>query len=214
MSTRSAILKRIKAKNDTASAEDIASAARALVAHPPGIQPTFDRSDLLARFIAKATSERVTASVEDVRESSDIPDHVRVYMADQGLPPRLSVQPIPSLRDLSWSGFELVENAQTDGGVGVTFARYGIAETGSLVVHSGPDSPILGNFLPLHHIVVLRKSDILACLEDVWPHLGGAGAPQHRLLTLITGTSGTADIEARNVRGAHGPRHMHILLIP
>ena len=29
----------------------------------------------------------------------------------------------------------------------------------------------------------------------------------------MTGTSGTADIEAKNIRGAHGPRYMRIVLV-
>ena len=45
-------------------------------------------------------------------------------------------------------------------------ARWGIAESGSLVIHSGPDTPILLAFLPLHHIVVLPTRQILAHLED------------------------------------------------
>jgi L-lactate dehydrogenase complex protein LldG len=39
-----------------------------------------------------------------------------------------------------------------------------------------------------------------------------AGAGQPRNVNIITGTSGTADIEAINIRGAHGPRHMRIVL--
>ena len=32
-------------------------------------------------------------------------------------------------------------------------------------------------------------------------------------MSLVTGTSGTADIEAVNIRGAHGPRYLHILMV-
>ena len=95
----------------------------------------------------------------------------------------------------------------------MTLAEYGVAEMGSVVFRSGKDTPILLNFLPLHHIVVLKTENLVAHPEDLWPLLGGRDAPQSRLLTLVTGTSGTADIEAKNVRGAHGPRHMHILLV-
>jgi L-lactate dehydrogenase complex protein LldG len=102
---------------------------------------------------------------------------------------------------------------QEDGGCAVTCAEYGIAETGSVVFRSGAHQPILTNFLPLHHIVILRTSTLLAYPEDLWAHLGGRDAPQSRLLTIVTGTSGTADIEARNVRGAHGPKHMHIVMV-
>ena len=88
-------------------------------------------------------------------------------------------------------------------------ARWGIAETGSLVFHSGPDTPILLNFLPLHHIVALRAGTILAYLEDY----AAAAGPAPRNAVLITGVSGTTDIEGSYVRGAHGPRFLHVVMI-
>jgi len=127
---------------------------------------------------------------------------------------RLCVQDTAVLAALDWSGFDCTAELEHDGGTAVTLAEYGIAETGSVVFRSGPDSPILMNFLPLFHIVILRAARLIGHTEDLWPHLGGVDAPQSRLLTIVTGTSGTADIEARNVRGAHGPKHMHILVVP
>jgi len=47
----------------------------------------------------------------------------------------------------------------------------------------------------------------------VFDHFGTSATDQTRSLNIITGTSGTADIEAKNVRGAHGPRFMHIYCI-
>ena len=47
-----------------------------------------------------------------------------------------------------------------------------IAETGSLVFHSGPDLAVLGNFLPLHHLVLvalnqrLTASDLVNALPE------------------------------------------------
>jgi L-lactate utilization protein LutC len=39
----------------------------------------------------------------------------------------------------------------------------------------------------------------------------GEAAP--RTIALVTGASGTTDIEASYVRGAHGPRFLHVVLI-
>jgi L-lactate dehydrogenase complex protein LldG len=39
-----------------------------------------------------------------------------------------------------------------------------------------------------------------------------AGVPP-RNLNLITGASGTTDIEGSYVRGAHGPRFLHVILV-
>ena len=51
--------------------------------------------------------------------------------------------------------------AAADEPVAVSLARCGIAETGSVVIHSGPDTPVLLAFLPLHHIVALPAGAIL-----------------------------------------------------
>ncbi|MGF1562598.1 MAG: lactate utilization protein C, partial [Geminicoccaceae bacterium] len=92
-------------------------------------------------------------------------------------------------------------------------ALYGIAETGTLVFHSGPHSPVLHSFLPLHHLIAVRADAMLRTMEDYWDIVRDSGMAHPRNINLITGTSGTADIEAKNIRGAHGPRFMHIYLI-
>lgn len=215
MSDRDAILGRIRRTLGprSASARDIAAAAAALVADPGAIQPTFARDDLAARFIAKATSDKVTATVDCLTSASDVPDALRQYLDGHGVPHRVAIQPHDDLQALNWAGMTTLATPPPDGGVAVTQAEYGIAETGSVVVRSGTQAPVLLNFLPLYHVVVLYRDTLLACSEDLWPHLGGADSDQPRLLTLVTGTSGTADIEARNIRGAHGPRYLHILLV-
>ena len=53
----------------------------------------------------------------------------------------------------------------------ITGAFAGIAETGTLVMVSGPDHPVTLNLLPDTHIVVLREGDIVGGYEDVWARL-------------------------------------------
>jgi len=216
MNDRAAILGAIRSarKSLPPSADSIGAAAAQLVADPQAIRPDISGVTLLERFVAKATSERVTATVAHPAAMADVPEAVAAYMQGAGQALRLCVQDTAVLAALDWSGFDCTAELEHDGGTAVTLAEYGIAETGSVVFRSGPDSPILMNFLPLFHIVILRAARLIGHTEDLWPHLGGVDAPQSRLLTIVTGTSGTADIEARNVRGAHGPKHMHILVVP
>jgi len=90
-------------------------------------------------------------------------------------------------------------------------ARGGIAETGSLVFHSGPDAPTLYGFMPLHHVVALEANAIVARFEDY--AASEKGQKQPRNVNFITGASGTTDIEGVLARGAHGPRRLHILIV-
>src|SRR3546814_17374947 len=86
----------------------------------------------------------------------------------------------------------------------------GIAETGTVMMASGPDAPITLNFLPENHVVVLRASQVAGTYEEAWQRLRearGRGV-MPRAVNLITGPSRTGDIEQTILLGAHGPRRL------
>ena len=95
--------------------------------------------------------------------------------------------------------------------VAIGIADYAVAETGSLVFRSGAHTPTLFAFLPLHHIVVVRADGVMAWLEDCAAAESRLPAPRN--LNLVTGASGTTDIEGALVRGAHGPGYLHVILV-
>ena len=103
--------------------------------------------------------------------------------------------------------------------VGVTASFAGIAETGTLMLVSGAQSPTRNNFLPDTHIVVMRGRQVVPSYEEGWTRLrdaqrGADGrAAMPRTVNFITGPSRTGDIEQRLELGAHGPRRLHIVLI-
>jgi L-lactate dehydrogenase complex protein LldG len=92
-----------------------------------------------------------------------------------------------------------------------------IAETGTLMLLSGADTPTTLNFLPDTHIVVVRAGQVVAGYEDAWDMVrekaGGDPAAWPRTINLITGPSRTGDIEQRIQLGAHGPRRLHVVLV-
>ena len=211
--SREEILRKIDQANAGRGAEDIAAAAADLIAEPDLYRTQFDDVPVYDRFVAKATSETVTATVEPIARLSDLPEAVATYLKAKSLAPRIALQPREALTALDWSGIETADHAATDEPVALTFAEAGIAETGSLVFQTAEDAPVLLNFLPLHHLVVLRRATIRRYMEEIFDLFGTSAKDQKRSLNIITGTSGTADIEARNVRGAHGPRFMHIYCV-
>ena len=93
--------------------------------------------------------------------------------------------------------------------------RVAVAETGTLVLLSGPDNPTTINFLPETHIVVLRAHDIVGPYEAAWNALreiyGERSLP--RTVNLISGPSRTADIEQTIIMGAHGPKRLHVVIV-
>ena len=214
MSARDTILGAIRTSLGRAApdAEAVAREAEALLGDVTRFQPKFDGQSNRARFIARATSERLTATIDEVPSLAAAAGAVARYLERCKLPPRISRPPLPQLRDLDWGDIATVETLGPNEPVVVNLADWAIAETGSLVFASRPESPTLYNFLPLHHVILLDGASILRYPEDYWARLRDAGNAQPRSINFITGTSGTADIEAQNIRGAHGPRFMHIVI--
>lgn len=187
----------------------IAAEARALLAEPELIRPALASPDLVEAFTLRASAPAVGTTVERVATIGELPAAVGRYLAGHGLPNRIALEHAPELRALAWDGFALTATAAADEPVAVSLARCGIAETGSVVIHSGPDTPVLLAFLPLHHIVALPAGAILPYLDDY----AARAAPAPRNANLITGASGTTDIEGSYVRGAHGPGFLHVVVV-
>lgn len=180
----------------------------ARVALPPG--------ELVELFAAKAAA--AAATVERLAGAAEIPAAVAAYLARENLPTQLVAAPDPQLADIPWQHRPLLTlrrgPARPDDATGLTGAFAAIAETGTLMLTSGPQSPTTLNFLPETHIVVLRRGQVVGSLEDAWDRLRGrSGHAMPRTVNFITGPSRSADIGQQLQMGAHGPRRLHILLV-
>jgi L-lactate dehydrogenase complex protein LldG len=123
-----------------------------------------------------------------------------------------------ALQALDWSALGTINRlervAQAGDLASLTGSFAGIAETGTLMLHSGSTSPTTLNFLPDNHLVILHESRIVGVYEEAWKLLRHATAGQMpRTVNLITGPSRSADIEQKLQMGAHGPRTLVIFLI-
>ena len=195
------------------------------LAHPrrnliPARATSLDHRGQVDLFVAMA--EEVQTTVARVADAAAVPDAVADYLVRHNLPSRLVMTPDPRLDDIPWSERPTLElrrgRAEDADQVGVTACFAGIAETGTLMLTSGPESPTRNNFLPDTHIVVMRGAQVVASYEDGWARLraerAAAGhSPMPRTVNFITGPSRTGDIEQRIELGAHGPRRLHIVLI-
>jgi L-lactate dehydrogenase complex protein LldG len=192
-----------------------------LAAHHRNLVPArataIDERGRVQLFIAMA--EEVQATVTRVSSPAAVPEAVARYLAAQNLRAELVMAPDPSLDDIPWTTWPLLQirrgRAEAEDRVSVTPCHAAIAETGTLMLISGARTPTTLNFLPETHIVVVRRDQVVATYENGWDRLRTAAKTNAmpRAVNFITGPSRTADIEQHIELGAHGPRRLHIVLV-
>ena len=211
--SRDRILALIRERQGKPSAigEDERAAVRShLAAHPRSPAP-HDSWDALVRFRERALS--LASTLEEAAGLGEVPKRVGAYLLSRGLASRAVCWPELHALDWSASGVAVeVRPARDDDLVGITGAFCGIAETGTLMMLSGPDTPAAVSLLPETHIAVLSRARIVRSMDDAWSLLRlGRAVP--RAINFISGPSRTADIEQTVTLGAHGPYRVHIILV-
>jgi len=105
------------------------------------------------------------------------------------------------------------EGASVGVAVGVSLARNGIAETGTMLVADTLTDRLVRMLAP-KHIMILDSRDVLPSLDEAGARLRAliADGPG-RYMTFITGPSRTADIEMSLTVGAHGPAEVHLAIL-
>ena len=173
--------------------------------------------ELRAQFTIYLT--RGHASVIDVAAAADVPAAIAAYLRDHNRPARVRMGADPRLAALPWvlaPGLErLTGRADPADEVSLSYAVAAAAETGTLVLASGPDNPVTLNFLPETHMVLLDAGTLVGSYEDAFNIVRdrfGIGV-MPRTLNFISGPSRTSDIGGKTVMGAHGPRHLAVFVI-
>lgn len=177
---------------------------------PTHTRIAFD-DDLLARFVSRFESR--SGTVVRVGSLLEVPAAVDAYRQQHGLPARAAIA--RPLAGLPWPA-DFVHHpgpAGKDEVLSVTACLAGIAEMGSLLLASGPDSPTTLNFVPDHHLIVLHATQIVRHFEDAWAILRACPGGMPRATNIVSGPSRTGDVELTLQLGAHGPRSVHVILV-
>jgi L-lactate dehydrogenase complex protein LldG len=219
---RALVLSRIRAGLGVTGrdqAREDAVAAR-LRDHPRGTIPA--RAAASGETLLELMTEMLSAQGAEVTRVSSPEDAVSAIAADlaaHDLPPRLRLGEDPLLAALPWAAAPKLERVPgpADGADQAALSRATVAaaETGTLVVVSGVDNPTTLAFLPEIHFILVRAGDVVGSYEVALDRLraiyGEGSLP--RSVNLISGPSRTADIEQTIVRGAHGPKHLHVVIL-
>jgi L-lactate dehydrogenase complex protein LldG len=217
---RDAVLARARkalGKGDRTAAHREAGAY--VAAHGHGPRPMMP-ADLVTRFLGRATD--MESSVERLADRRDIPAAVARYVDALALPPALALQKAragvcwPEFGDLDWAAAGLAIEARPtlgDDRLGITGTFCAVAETGTLVVLTGAQTPTATTLLPDTHVAVVRADRIVSGMEEAFALVRHEQGQLPRAVNLISGPSRTGDIEQTIVLGAHGPFRVHIIVL-
>lgn len=222
MNGREAVLSRVRQSLGVTGKEESRrrEVAERLADVPRGIIPARGQlpdEERIALFMKQA--DKALATIERVPSAELVPEAIAMYLRSKNLPAELKRGEDPRLAALPWERApQLAISTGPTGGrdlVGVSHAGVGVAETGTIVMLSGPDNPSTLNFLPDYHIVVLSAGDITGDYETAFDRVRARYGPgvMPRTVNFITGPSRSGDIEQKLLLGAHGPRSLHILVV-
>lgn len=178
--------------------------------------PEMDADERLAHFISEA--EQLGCAIyhadanEAIEQIMDLLNGDRSVLswADDHLP-------LDGLHDmLAGLGVTVAEANDGDVRVGITGVTAALAATGSLVLESGGGRPRSASLLPDRHIALMMADQLYTDLESWQAAQKADGYPAFRGTSntvIVTGPSKTADIGHELVKGAHGPRELHIVIL-
>lgn len=192
-----------------AIAEELAALGRAPVA-------ALDEEEYLARFLERLKINKVDLDVAASR--SEAVKRIARFIYTEHNSHRAVAGNDQRLAALPWrDGGVLVRfgAAEPEDPVSISYARFGIAETGSLVLYSNRDNPASNTWLSGDHIIILDVRDLVGSLEDAWAGIRNERGEERmpRGITFVSGPSSTGDIIGHLVKGAHGPRRLRVVLL-
>ncbi|HEY4541132.1 MAG TPA: lactate utilization protein C [Noviherbaspirillum sp.] len=182
-----------------------------LASQARGPQPELG-ADLLERFSQQAV--RMADTVDRVQTRDQVPSAVARYLSGHALPQQATAW--STLYGMDWAGAGLqveFRPPRNEDLVGITGGFCAIAETGTLMLLSGPRTWPSASLLPETHIAIVDRSRIVAAMEDAFALARAECGGLPRAVNFISGPSRTGDIEQTIVLGAHGPYRVHVIIV-
>jgi len=150
-----------------------------------------------------------------------VDDEEGARAAIRSLAERLSARRLTATRDAaSFAPAEAIQGGSfpdvADADLGVSLARLGVAETGSVLLGWNQIDDRLVGLLALNHAVVLPIDRLVASLDEALVEVRRLSAPgpeRLRYLQLVSGPSRSGDIERVLAVGVQGPRALHVIVV-
>ncbi len=212
-SSRQAILDRVRAATSATAGDHAQLASTYSVLPYPYIHAgKLDAAARIALLVARL--REYDAEVVECM-GGELPAAIAAQLAASGrhsflAPPGLPAEWLAS--GFEWKidrGLSAEEIDQADGVVTAAFCA--IADSGTLALHHSPgEGRRVLTLLPDWHLCVVRASQAVETLPE---YFARCPSPPPALVTWISGPSATADIEMTRIKGVHGPRFLHVILV-
>ncbi len=194
-SIRSFIMGKIRRAGRGASVAQVSSELQSLgpAPTPSLISESTSESFIANVLINKGTVECVSDRSAAVKAVADyLYQRFRSHKLVAGNDSRLAAMPWREAGVLPRFG-----SAENGDAAGLSYARLGIAETGSIVTWTGKSCPATNNLLVEDHIVIVELADLVTTMELAWErihqHIGKqdklACHPDRRSVGIFTGES-------------------------
>lgn len=159
--------------------------------------------DQTIQFIGQIMQDNSPENVALVDISSDIVERIKVSPFMQGI--GILNEPFEA---------STLPNQIDKATVGISSAKYAIAETGTIIEVSTNDAIRLVSTLPLVHIALVNQDTIFPTLDDATDILNTAFNDHSKncVVSFISGPSRTGDIEMKLTLGVHGPKESHVIV--
>jgi L-lactate dehydrogenase complex protein LldG len=187
--------------------------------HPPAWRSGRRFTSLADRFYRS-----LTAVAGEVRRAANLAEALQELdsLLWEIKPQQVAVNDEPPLTSLDlpsrWPNLQWYVVGQSEGDlrafcatadVGISGAEAALAETGTVIIHSGPGRSRLVSLLPPVHIALLSTAKLT---PDLFTWTSNRRGDLPSSVTLISGPSKTADIEQTLAIGVHGPKRFLVIL--
>lgn len=108
-----------------------------------------------------------------------------------------------------------LSNAELDGaGAVLTGCAVAVSETGTIILdHQQGQGRRALSLIPDLHVCVVREAQVVQTVRQGVDAVAASVRAGHPL-TWLSGGSATSDIELVRVEGVHGPRRLHVIVVP
>jgi len=173
------------------------------------------RAELIHQFIERVREYRAKVKTTT---ADDLPRAIAESCAERGI--RKLVVPADLPEGWAPEGLTLVrepgltiDDLEHSDGV-LTACALGIAQTGTVVLDSGPGQGRRAiTLLPDYHLCVIHEDQVVGLVPEAVAKLQSASEAPDRPITFISGPSATSDIELNRVEGVHGPRTLEVIVV-